>query len=94
LAAATLVDVYNLEAPLTYSSEDPARYPPWARFDVLEKHLDGRVKMLDITADRGERPFLRAQGPDALLDVMVEKARHQAEAADHPSDATSSWIVE
>lgn len=93
-AESTLVDVYSTESKTHYSSTDPANFPPWARLDVVEKNLDGKVKMIDVTADRGERPFLRAHDPDSLLDVLIERARHDVERHDHPADATSSWIAE
>lgn len=91
LREATLVDVYNAAAPLEYSSSDYSRFPPWAKFETLERHLGG-LKIAAVTADRGERPFLRSLGLDSYLAVLQEQVRRRAE--DAPADATSSWIAE
>ena len=91
LDAATLVDAYNGAAPLEYSGSDYARFPPWARFDALEPHF-GVVDLDDVTADRGERPFLRSRGLDGYLAVLQERVRRTADVA--PAAATSSWIAD
>jgi hypothetical protein len=91
LADATLVDVYNGAAPLEYSGTDYSRFPPWARFDVLERHLGG-IKLAQVTADRGERPFLRSLDLDGYLAVLQEQVRRTAD--DAPAAATSSWIAD
>jgi hypothetical protein len=91
LRDATLTDVYNAAAPLEYSSTDYARYPPWAKFDDLGRHLGG-LKIAQVTADRGERPFLRSLDLDAYLAVLQEHVRRGIE--DAPASATSSWIAD
>jgi hypothetical protein len=88
----TLVDLYNVTAPLEYSSTDPERFPPWAKFSDLEKHL-GSITMKQLTADRTVRPFLKSQALDTHLDVLLEAARQET-LPDHPADATSSWIAD
>ena len=91
LREATLTDVYNAAAPLEYSGSDYARFPPWAKFDDLERHLGG-IKIAQVTADRGERPFLRSQDLDGYLTVLQEQVRRGLE--DSPAAETSSWIAE
>lgn len=91
LARGTLVDAYNAGAPLTYSGSDYSRFPPWARFADLERHLGG-IKIAQVTADRGERPFLESRDLDGYLAVLQEQVRRNAE--DRPAAATSSWIME
>jgi len=90
LANATLVDVYNGAAPLEYSGSNPARFPPWARFDELERHLGG-IKIAQVTAERGKRPFLESRDLDGYLAVLQEQVRQSL--GDKPAAATSSWIV-
>ena len=87
--SAKLVDVYSLAAPSRYTSEDYEGYPPWARFDKLERHLGG-LPIAAVTADRGRRPFLRSRDLRGYLAVMEEEAR--AQAWDPPGAETSSWI--
>lgn len=91
LAQTTLVDLYNGGAPLKYSGSDYARFPPWARFDELERHLGG-IKIADVTADRGERPFLESRDLDGYLEVLQEQVRRKLN--DKPAAATSSWIAD
>lgn len=86
---AKLVDVYSLAAPSRYTSEDYEGYPPWARFDELERHLGG-LPVAAVTAERGRRPFLRSRDLREYLAVMEEEAR--AQAWDPPGAETSSWI--
>jgi hypothetical protein len=91
LREATLTDVYNAAVPLKYSGSDYARYPPWAKFEDLERHLGG-IKIAQVTADRGERPFLRSQNLDGYLEVLQEQVRRGL--LDAPAAETSSWIAE
>ncbi len=91
LDQATLVDVYNSQAPLTYSGKDYARFPPWARFEDLEQHL-GDQKIANVTADRGSRPFLESRDLGEYLSVLLERVRHDIN--DKPAAATSSWIMD
>lgn len=91
LRDATLTDVYNAAAPLEYSSTDYGRYPPWAKFDDLGRHLGG-INILKVTAKRGERPFLRSLDLNAYLAVLQEHVRRGIE--DAPASATSSWIAD
>lgn len=91
LQKATLVDAYNAAVPLRYSGSDYAKFPPWARLDQLEEHLAG-LKVAQVTADRGERPFLRALDLDGYLAVLQERVREGI--ADRPAAKTSSWIAD
>ena len=91
LKNATLTDAYNAGNPLTYSAMDYERFPPWARLDVLERHL-GEFTITDITADRGERPFLRSLTMDGYLEILQEQVRRKIE--NPPAAETSSWIAE
>lgn len=91
LDKATLVDAYNGGAPLKYSGSDYERYPPWAKFDDLERHLGG-LKIAQVTADRGTRPFLESRDLDGYLAVLQEQVRRDID--DKPLAATSSWIMD
>ena len=88
---ATLVDVYNAAAPLEFSGDEYAHFPPWARFDDLKAHLSG-LKIGDMISNRGARPFLQTLSVDGLFDLLQEQVRGTVE--DRPSAATSSWIAE
>jgi hypothetical protein len=90
-AKAVLVDLYDGGAPLKYSGTDYARFPPWARFDEIERHLGG-MPIEKVTGGRGAGPFLESLGPSAYLSCLEERAR-QKEADDLPAAATSSWII-
>ncbi len=92
LEEATLVDAYNGGGPLRYSGSDYDRFPPWARFDEMERHLGG-AKMANLTADRGTRPFLESRRLDGYLAAFQEKVR-RAQAGDRGAAATSSWLAE
>lgn len=87
---ATLVDAYNAVAPLKYSSTDYAKYPPWARFDELSRHL-GDLRIENITAGRTERPFLESLELDSYFSILHEKLNKQIK--DAPAAETSSWIT-
>ena len=86
----TLVDVYNMNAPLKYSATEYDRYPPWARFDVLGKHLYG-LKMDVMTSDRGEAPFLKSLKLNGRFEVLQEHLLEKI--SDRPAEPTSSWIA-
>jgi hypothetical protein len=86
-----LVDAYNYNNPLAYSESDYAKYPPWARFDEIERHLGG-YKMTDLFV-RGLEPFFDALRPGARVEVIAEQARAEQERRDGAAVATaSSWI--
>ncbi|GFR89304.1 BA71V-C717R [Elysia marginata] len=91
LHSATLTDVYNAAVPLEYSSTDYARYPPWANFEELGRHLGG-IKIAQVTAGRGERPFLQSLDFDGYLAVLQEQVRKSIE--DAPAAETSSWVAD
>ena len=88
----TLTSVFNATAPLMYSSTDYARYPPWAKFDDLERHLGG-IKIAQVTADRGERPFLQSQDLNSYLTFLQEQVVRRG-LEDKPAAETSSWLAE
>jgi len=68
-----LAAVYNIEAPLRYSSTEYSNFPPWGRLDEIEKHLGGMK--LEELASRDVRPFLQSRAPGELFEVLVEEAQ-------------------
>mgnify|MGYP006133368389 CR=1 FL=1 len=88
---ARLTDAYNATAPLEYSSTDYERFPPWAKFDELERHL-GDIDIAQVTSNRGERPFLQSRDLSGYIEVLQEQVRKRAQ--DAPAAETSSWIAE
>lgn len=90
LRDATLTDAYNGAAPMKYSGSDYERFPPWARFDEMVRHL-GDFTMKDL-ASRTDRPFLQSLRMDDYLAVLQEQVRRKID--DQPAVATSSWIVD
>ena len=91
LEDSTLTDVYNGTNKLKYSSADYADYPPWARFNVIEKHLGG-LDIGAITSNRGDRPFLRSTELCSYGAVLQSRLRSQV--SDRPGAETSSWIAD
>jgi len=91
LAGTFVTDIYNIRAPLAYSSEEYAKFPPWARVDVLEKHLFG-LDISEVMGDRGEEPFLNSLKSGQHFDVLRERLQEQVK--DRPSDPSSSWLPE
>lgn len=93
LKTAQLVDAYNFNNPLRYSSSDYAKFPPWARLDEIERHV-GDYKMADLF-ERGVEPFLDALRPGALVDIVSEQVRAEQEALDgKPPPSRTSWLDE
>ncbi len=93
LRTAQLVDAYNYNNPLRYSGADYAKYPPWARFDEIERHL-GDYKLTDLF-ERGVEPFLAALRPGARVEIIAERLRAEQEKLDGKPVATaSSWLDE
>jgi len=91
MKGAQLVDVYNINNELRYSGRDYERFPPWGRFDEIERHL-GEYKMTDVF-ERGIDPFLEAGVPGPRVQVIAEKTRAAQEKLDgKPVSTASSWI--
>jgi len=89
LRDADLADVFVATAPLSYSGSAYDKFPPWANLEALSEHLGGHPLAL-VTAERGERPFLSAQGFDSYLAVLQEAVRRRY--ADRPAPPNSSWL--
>ena len=89
--AVQLVNAYNWNSPMRYSSLDYAAYPPWARLDQIEPHL-GEYKITDIF-ERGVEPFLESLRPGARVEVIAEQLRVAA-ADGTPAATASSWLNE
>jgi len=88
-----LVDAYNFNNELRYGSTDYAKYPPWARFDEIEKHL-GEYKLTDLF-ERGIEPFLDALQHGPRVEIIAENLRAEQEKLDGaPVSTDSSWIDE
>jgi hypothetical protein len=86
-----LVDMYNYNNALEYSGTDYAKYPPWARLDVIERHL-GALKLTDLFAG-GVGPFLAALRPGARVELVAEELRRAQEVLDgQPVEIATSWI--
>ncbi len=92
-SSATLVDAYNINAPLQYSGSKYKDFPPWARLDQVEEHISDSsgLDVADVTGRQGPGPFLAVEAASdlALLDLQ---ARVGADATDAPAAETSSWI--
>lgn len=90
LRGAELLEVFSLASPAQYSGTDGrGPWPPWGSLDELGAHLGG-LPLAAVTADRGGRPFLEAQGPEAYLGVLQEAVRRAH--ADAPGAPGSSWL--
>lgn len=90
---AQLVDVYNYNNELRWNSANYKKWPPWARFDVIERHL-GEYKMTDLFV-LGVEPFLDALRTGARVEVIAERVRAAQEKLDGgPVSTASSWIDE
>lgn len=93
LASAELVDAYNYNNPVRYSGSDYAKYPPWAQFSEIEKHL-GEYKLTDLF-ERGVEPFLESLRSGARVEVIAERMRESQEKLDgKPMATASSWLDE
>lgn len=91
LSKVQMVDAFNYNNECKYHGIDYSEFPPWARFDEVEKHL-GSYKMTDIF-ERGLDPFLSSTKPSILVDIISEKQRaiHEKLDGKHvPVD--SSWF--
>ncbi len=89
LREGTLVDVYNYRNKLRYSSSDYDKFPPWAQFEELQKHL-GKLDIDDVL-NRGPKPFLEALKIDPYVDIILEKTRLEEEP---PLAEASSWMAD
>ena len=89
-----LADVFVATAPLTYSGSAYDKFPPWATLEELSKRMSerplGKPPLELVTADRGARPFLKAQDFDSYLAVLQEEVRRQF--SDRPASPNSSWL--
>ena len=93
LKTAQFMDCWNYQNGLRHSGADYAKYPPWARFDEIERHL-GEYRMVDLF-ERGVEPFLESLQPSARVEVIAERLRTAQENLDGaPTSAKSSWIDE
>ncbi|MDE2099324.1 MAG: hypothetical protein KGL39_18870 [Patescibacteria group bacterium] len=91
MRGATVCDVYNYNLALTYDGRSYETFPPWARFDEMEKHL-GPLKFTKLVKG-GIKPFLDTLGTSSRIDAIAEVVRASQEALDaKPLEATSSWI--
>lgn len=92
LRKGTLVDAWNYKNRIRYSGRDYERFPPWAKFEEIQRHLGG-LKITDVLA-RGQKPFVDAL--TAALGQGIETIAEQVRARekDEPAAATSSWIGE
>jgi hypothetical protein len=89
----TLCDIHNINVPMRYDGRDYDKFPPWARIDVIEKHLGG-VKITEIMK-KGIKPFLDSLIPTPTADIISETVRAEQEKLDAElgsAVATSSWI--
>lgn len=91
--APQLVDIWRADAPLRYSGDDYARFPPWARLDEMAKHL-GDHDTLEGLFDSGGAKFLEALGGPRRVELVAEQNRAEAERLDGRRDPGSSWIDE
>lgn len=88
---AQLVDAYNFNNELRYSGRDYEHFPPWGRFDEIERHL-GQFKMTDVF-ERGIEPFLEAMTIGPRVQIIAERTRAAQEKLDgKPVSTASSWI--
>jgi hypothetical protein len=93
LRKAQLVDSWNFQNKLRFAGDDYARWPPWARLDVIEKHL-GEYRLGDLF-ERGVEPFLEALKPGARVEIIAERLRAESERLDgKPAATASSWLDE
>lgn len=91
LASVQLVDAFNYNNEYKYHGENYSDFPPWARFDEIEKHL-GNHKMTDLI-ERGLDPFMNSMKPSILVDIISEKQRAMSEKLDGARvHVDSSWI--
>jgi hypothetical protein len=91
MRSAQLVDAFNYNNELKYSGRDYEHFPPWGRFDEIERHL-GEFKMTDLF-ERGFEPFLEAMTIGPRVQIIAEKTRASQEKLDgKPVSVESSWI--
>jgi len=91
MRGAQLVDVYNFNNEVRYSGRGYERFPPWGRFDEIERHL-GEFKMADLF-ERGLDPFLETTVAGPRVQIIAEKTRAAQEKLDgKPISTASSWI--
>jgi hypothetical protein len=91
IKTAQFVDAYNYNNELRFSGDNYSEFPPWAKFDELERHL-GEYKLSQVF-ERGVEPFLTTLQTGERLEVMAEQTRTEQERLDgKPVAAASSWI--
>ena len=79
-----------MAAPGDYSGDySSGRWPPWADLGALEARL-GETPLEEVTAGRGARPFLQAQGSEDYLGALQEAVRQSH--AHPPAAPGSSWL--
>jgi len=87
-----LVDAYNHENPVKYSGSDYDSYPPWARLDVIEPHLDEGLKIEDLF-DRDIEPFLSALTPNPQPEIISAQTQAETDKLDGLAvDIKASWL--
>ncbi len=88
---AQLVDAYNYNNEMEWSGSSYDEFPPWAKFDQIERHL-GEYKIGAIF-ERGVEPFLEAIQTGSRIEVIAEQMRAEQERLDgKPVSVASSWI--
>lgn len=92
LRKGTLVDVWHYNNELRYSGRSYEQFPPWAKFEEIQRHLGG-LELTDVLS-RGQRPFVDALTAALGQGVEVVAEQVRVRETDEPAAATSSWIGE